>query len=279
MTRTAKSRPARLLLDPNLDPATAGEVLQGLRLVNGTRKTTWPNRFVELDADVVEFLRAGEDVVSDLRVLDVAVSSGISTIELVEVLSRSGFDVDMTATDMLTTAQLVTLAPGVRLLVDGDDNPIQWDLGIRTLRAHPYGNSTDRLRAVLARLWGALKNRRLHRCEVMLTDPRLSRIARVVSEDLIDPDPELDGPYDLVRACNILNDDYFDADVLDRMCTTLIRRVDDGGYLVVVRTLNDGSSYGTIFKRVGPSLDVVKVLTRPCDVHERCLSLAPDLLS
>lgn len=277
MSPASASRPARLLLDPDLDPAIAGEVLQSLRLANGTRKTTWPNRFVELDATMVELLGAGT---ARVRLLDVAVSSGISTIELIDALTSSGLTVEATATDMLITAQIATVVPGVRLLVDGDDNPIQWDFGVRTLRAHPYGNAVDRVRSALDRLWHLARNRRgMRRVEVMLTDPRLAARARVASEDLTDPDPGLDGPYDLVRACNILNDDYFDGEVLDRMCATVIRRVDDGGYLVVVRTLNDGSSYGTIFRRDGARLEVVEVLTRPCDVHDRCLRLAPELLS
>lgn len=270
------TKPARLLLDPDIDLETTSAVLRGLQLPNGTRKTTWPNRFSDLDAHCVQALR---DRGETLEVLDVAVSSGISTLELIRALTATGKSVSATATDLFIQGVLVTIAPGIRLLVDDDDNPIQWESLGRTLRAHPNDGRLDTLRALLDRFWRHTSGGGRHRRQVVpLVDPRLTAEADVQQEDLLNPNPALDGPFDLVRACNILNTEYFTVDELTRMTRVVVHRVaTDGGILVIARTRSDGTNYGTIYRREDDGrLVVIEHIGEPCDVHEMCMDAGVD---
>lgn len=264
------TKPARLLIDSNTDASTTKDILRGLQLPNGTRKTTWPNRFTELNARCIEHLGG---VSSPLRVLDIAVSSGISTIELVDAITSAGIATTVTATDLFTHGDLVKVFPGVNLLVDNDDRPIQWEFLGRTLRAHPNGSRIDHIRRALNEMWTRLPQSRKRRRQVIpLVDSRLEKIATVIREDLFNPDPRLDGPYDLVRACNILNLDYFTTDELTQLTRTLINRLAADGLLVIARTRPDETNYASIYRRMhNGRLEVLEHINSPCDVHEICM--------
>lgn len=233
------------------DPAVNERLLRNLQLPNGTTKTTYRRRLDDVNAALLPLVSGRRP----LRVLDVAVSSGISTVELLDALRAAAIDTDATATDLLVSGRLMRHLPGFHVFVTSEGAPIQFDVGGRGIRnATADSRHTPLLRApaascrLLAGLTGRLRQPR-QVARVDLVVPELRRVARVESEDLTRPRTDLDGPYDVVRAANILNRVYFDDVTLRAMASRLWERVDTDGLFVVVRTLDDGANHGTIWRR------------------------------
>src|SRR5580704_15382827 len=95
-----------------------------VRLRNGTLKTTSYHRLDDLNQLVSAHLPADRP----LRIMDVAVSSGVSTAEWLESLQRGGVHCEMVAGDLSVRAYLLTAGIGLRLLTDRDGFPLQYDI-------------------------------------------------------------------------------------------------------------------------------------------------------
>jgi hypothetical protein len=230
-------------------------------LPNGTWKTTSQRRLDDLNALVLEHLPRGER----LEIMDVAVSSGVSTVEWLEALEQAGCDVEMTAGDAFVNAYLLALFGGrLRWLVDRRGRSLQYEVNGRVLIV-PL-----RKRLVPRYVWAVA----LMRGFTWLLAPRLREAARpgarwgvewhplqlvspslrnrkhlVVFEDDILVDRGYDRRFHVLRAANILNRGYFDEPVLRAMLSNLRERLRDGGLLVVCRTeTRGGINNGTVFK-------------------------------
>src|SRR6185437_7407474 len=106
---------------------------------NKTYKTTYHDRFSEIDQLLVRQVRAGTMRAS--HVLDVGVSSGISTLELFKALSADGSDVNLVATDVLIDADIVGVVPGCHALIDKSGFPLMFDVFGRGVK--PWITATD----------------------------------------------------------------------------------------------------------------------------------------
>jgi len=102
-----------LEVSPLLDEPTATRALMekeffsSIRLSNGVHKTTSPLRLDDANQRLIAvFQKLG---VAPKTFLDVAVSSGISTIEWFESLQQAQLRPSMTATDLTMTAYLVRM--------------------------------------------------------------------------------------------------------------------------------------------------------------------------
>lgn len=253
-----------VLLPDGGDPAARDDLFRNLRLANGTRKTTWAHRFEDLDEALPPLLGAPRPV----RLLDVAVSSGVSTVELIDSLERHGHTVQADATDLTVRGSLWRVLPGLYAFTDDEGHVLQWDLLGIGLRGVGDGAARRVAGTGLAGVHAVSRRARIARAvaDVDLVDPALVHRARVHREDLLDPEEHLRGPYDLVRACNILNRDYFDAPTLGALVSTLAHRVVDDGLLVIARTHADGRNHGTIYRRAAGELVVVTDLDGPADI-------------
>jgi hypothetical protein len=224
----------------------------GLRLPNGTFKTTSDRRLDDLNEHIARHLRPGH-----VRAKDVAVSSGITTVEWYENLTARGFTCEMTATDIQVRARLIQCSGGLTVLTDPSEYVMEVDVCGFAFRPDQAGRrervlygiplriaTRPRLRAALT------KTTR----DVDLVSPRLSRNPniRVGEEDL---DRAIAGEWDVVRAANILNLGYFSEDVLERMVTNLARAVRPSGLLAICRTLRGSGNHGSIFQRTDTGLD------------------------
>src|SRR3954447_2109333 len=92
-----------------------------IKLSNGTFKSTYSGRYKELNRELVQLLARSRAAID--QVLDVGVSSGTTTLELLHDLREAGFSPRITATDFLVEAYIVPLYPSCRALVDGDGFP------------------------------------------------------------------------------------------------------------------------------------------------------------
>jgi hypothetical protein len=260
---------AELYLSPLLSDNSLQEELErrffaSVRLHNGTYKFTYSRRLDDLNSLVNPLLPSGYP----LKIMDVAVSSGVSTLEWAESLSQSGIKHDMTAGDLTATGFLISVGRGLHVLIDKRGYPLQFDVFGRPVPNPPGGRNLLRyflplalIRASLAISFPAISegctvetgirvNSLGIKCRpITLTSPRLKRSANlhVVDDDILN-NRTLARSFDVLRAANILNRDYFADEILLRMLDNLRSRLLPGGILVICTTEDAGDNHGSIFK-------------------------------
>ena len=95
-------------------------------LSNGTHKRTWAGRLNDVDKILIAaFQKLG---VMPKKFMDVAVSSGVSTVMWLDSFRQAGLGPSMTATDLTMTAYLVRVKSWLHVLVDKDGVPLQYDV-------------------------------------------------------------------------------------------------------------------------------------------------------
>src|SRR5215212_2191501 len=104
-----------------------------IKLKNGIRKYTYPGRLDDLN-DLVNRLLPPH---RPLKVMDVAVSSGVNTLEWIDALRRAGVDCHMVAGDLNVNAFLVSVGKRLHVLVDGAGYPLQFDIFGRAVQNPP----------------------------------------------------------------------------------------------------------------------------------------------
>lgn len=237
-----------------------------VRQKNGVFKTTWAHRFDALNPRVNRLLPPERPI----QVMDIAISSGVSTLEWVESLKAAGIDHHMVAGDSSVAAFLVSLGPGLDVLADRDGHPMHFDVFGRGV---PSSADTAALalgvellkRTFAAVFWAQPALGRALRGEVprfegrvgiscrpiTLVSPRLQGSAsiEIVEDDILtNTDRRLERRFHAIRAANILNRDYFDEASLVRSLRNLRSRLRPAGLLIVCRTHAHGMNHGEVFR-------------------------------
>jgi hypothetical protein len=261
---------------------------------NGTFKTTNHRRLGDLNRAVLKHLPAARP----LNIMDVAVSSGVSTGEWARDLDAAGIKHQMTAGDLLVHAWLISINTRLHVLVDKTGYPLQLDIDGRAIRT-PF-NKRDWLRHTAAILltklvlsraapamrsgsFGALRNPPLSRFGVKyrplkLVSHSLRELTHIeVVEDDILNDHGYAATFHVVRAANILNRVYFDDATLRAMLRNLRSRLMPGGLLIVCRTMDeDSANHATMFTlREDGRLAVAARLNSGSEIEELALALEP----
>jgi len=242
-----------------LTPAMEQEFFTSLMTKNGTYKTTFHQRFADTNPRLLRQLRdAGR---SSVKILDIGISSGVSTAELYDDLTAGDLNVTIVATDLVIDALLVQVLPKCHALVEPDGFPLRFDLPFGTMKpwiiAADYRNGFFVLRKSINVAFTHLSRRILSRPDdwritpVKLITPRLlaNKNIAVCNDDIHRYNNSFAGRFDAIRAANILNRGYFPPAVLTDMLAN-IRRYLSGpsGILLVVRTHEDNSNHGTLFR-------------------------------
>jgi hypothetical protein len=229
-----------------------------IELRNGTRKTTRHRRLDDLN-DLVQKLLPPQ---RPLEIMDVAVSSGVSTAEWLIELERAAIPCRMLAGDAVVNAFLVSLGPNLRALCDRTGHLMQLDIKGEAVRMPPprrrdrvrYWPHTLLMRAAI-RLFdlGKLDRPVQHRlgatCRPLtLMSPSLNRLPqlRAVEDDIL-LNRDYSHRFHVLRAANILNLAYFDTATLQRMLRNLRARLLPGGLLIVCRTNDAEVNNASIF--------------------------------
>jgi hypothetical protein len=223
--------------------------------------------------------------------MDVAVSSGISTLEWSQQLTRAGIQHHMVAGDLMVNAFLISRGRHLHALVDGSGSPLQYEVRGRALPARPgrrlaalYYAPLWAIKRTLAAQFERLRAECLRSPEgvagteggvicrrVALVSPRLRLPGdmEVVEDDIVDGDWR-GRRFHVLRAANVLNRSYFDEPTLRRALTNLRARLLPGGLLVVCRTDSAGANHGTVFRlRAGGTLTPVARIGRGSEVEEQ----------
>jgi len=226
--------------------------------------------------------------------MDVAVSSGVSTLEWLESLEHAGIECRMTAGDATADAYLVTMGPGLRVLVDRRGHLLQFEVAGRAICV-PV-RRRDRLQFGIPLLYmrilvmvvvapalkaengtgeGARIGARWR--PLKLVSPMLRRRNHIeIVEDDILVNRSYRECFDVVRAANILNRGYFDESVLIEMLVNLRNRLRKGGLLVVCRTNDRNVNNATILGlREDGSFRPLARLNEGSEVENLALKLPP----
>lgn len=270
-----------------------------LRLSNGVFKRTCNGRLTDVDQTLIaEFQRLG---VAPKTFLDVAVSSGVSTLNWVESLQQAGLRPSMTATDLTMTVYLVRLLSWLHVLVEKEGFPLQYDVfGFVwrprcRIRFYIFGNGFLTIlwhiiyRGVARRfdLINRLKSLNgdpppiydpVIKAQIKLVTYRLrdKKDIELIDDDITGPTPShLRGRFQVVRAANILNRGYFSVHQLGEIVRNLRDRLTGpGAFILMVRTEGTGSNHGTIF-RLGDrgSFEVLARVGRGSEIEDIVLSV------
>ncbi len=227
-----------------------------LKVHNRTSKQTDDGRLAAIDAELSEFIRLSGASVSN--VLDIGVSSGITTVELLDTLRKAGFSPQVTGTDLTLDAAIRSPHSWGRVLVDEGGRPLQFEVLGRPIRAwtrrRDYVTGAILLRwalsLVLARAGdgGAASNSSR---PVRLVSPRLRSFPEITlqRDDILNANPGFVGRFDLIRAANVLNRRYFDEAKLRRIVRNLTNYLaGEGALLLVVRTYRGAGNRGSLFR-------------------------------
>jgi hypothetical protein len=223
------------------DPDAEFRLFTRIRLPSGVLKTTQARRLDDLNELALRVLPADRP----LELMDVATSTGITTVEWSEQLSAAGVDHRILAGDSHLEAEWVSLPLVGDVLADRDGNVLLAEvLG----RAVDPSGTTTRSALVLPLLKAAARRLPSRPVELVSSRVRECPAIEVVQDDIFVTRPELQSRFHAVRAANILNEGYFDDAQLRAAVATLRERLRPGGLLVVCRTHEDGSNHGSFFR-------------------------------
>ncbi len=242
------------------------EFFSRVRLRNGVFKTTASRRFDDLNALVAPLLPGDRP----LDLMDIAVSSGLSTLEWVRQLESLGIAHRMLGGDASLFATLVSVGSQFDAVVDREGYPLHFDIfgsGMRnSLDTMPWSLVTGALRAAFRAVLALrpdvrravsdparapLVARGIACRPLMLVSPRLQTAPslQLIEDDIIaNRPPGLEARFHALRAANILNRGYFSDATLAEILRNLRWRLRAGGLLIVCRTEADRSNHGTIFR-------------------------------
>lgn len=243
-----------------VEAITAGHeanFFSGLKTGNNTFKRTEPGRLRTIDAALVA--RIGEAGGAIRDVLDLGISSGVTTLELRTALQTAGHDVAVTGTDRVLRAELIDLPWGCRALVEPTGHVLQYEVMGRSVR--PWRRRLDYVTGMAAVRWSTnrllassvAERRRAKgfKRAVMLVSPRLSQASAVtlIEDDITVRNQELTGRFQLVRAANLLNLHYFAPAALQQAIGNVLSYLNGpGSWLLVVRTHDAADHHGTLFR-------------------------------
>ncbi len=238
------------------DLAAESAFFSALKMRNGTFKFTQPCRFSELEQVIQPFVR--ERSGSLREVLDIGVSTGVTTIEFADFLRNNGALATVIATDLFIDAHIVHASPQLTVLADSEGWPLQYDY--RGIIVRPWIRRLDYLTLafvprLLARWLLRARARAMiaaGRSEVVqMTTRLLSRDNDIVfvENDIMKRAPAFAGRFDFIRAANVLNLNYFGERQINEAVANIRSYLrGPGALLLVTRTNSARQNAGTLFE-------------------------------
>jgi hypothetical protein len=243
----------------------------------GTKRTA-RGRLAEVDAALLPWLPRG----GVLELHDVAISSGVTSLDWLEAVRASGRGCRLLATDRELTAWRVRCGRHLEVLLDRQGQALQFDLAGRgwPARARGWKGVFPAGARLLLRVALAVDRRWPERADevpLVVSELAARRDVELREEDLWRrPLAGLEGRFDAVRAANLLNPDLFPEPVLRTLVGRLWARVKPGGLCVLVRTIGSGDHAGTIFRRgEGGAVEVLARIGAGSELEALVRSLDP----
>jgi hypothetical protein len=224
-----------------------------LTMSNGTVKMTHRNRLDEVNRKFFEILSREHETVS--QVVDIGVSSGITTAEWIQEFMARKMPISMVATDLVTDVYLLKLNRHLSVLLQRDGTILQYEV----LGHGARGRSKRRdyltglwLARSLLRRWTV---RRLYShpdfaaivagtpysdavTKLSFAAPALAACPRVelMEHDILSDVPVMpDGAADVVRIANLLQAVYFTQPQIAKIVAAIKRMCHPGSIVIVCR--------------------------------------------
>lgn len=246
-----------------------------LVLPNQTLKTTDARRLTDVDRVCNTILKA--EARHPVRILDIAVSSGITTIEWSESLNKNGITHTIDAFDKCVEATIVSFFNSFHVLTDSTGRPLQFEFNGFVLENYLGESFSRQIRRalpivvlrVMFRICRSISIVSSRALPVKLVARRLrsSETVDVFEFDMMNVD-QLPKKYTFVRAANILNLAYFERPVIKRAVQKILSRIESDGYLCIVRTHDDKQNHGTVFQLKDGALKVVDRIGNGSEVED-----------
>jgi SAM-dependent methyltransferase len=237
---------ARVPADPAALAAASDEfsrILQNLRL-RGVWKWTGRHRLRKMDQLLSGF--AGAQGWTQLRMLDIGASDGITTLDAIQHLRQElGIPASATVIDRDTRLLSRRVGAGCTLYFSPAGRPILARWGRLALCLEPMegleGLLCNRPAAALARLFSRRLTPADHQAAraIPTINPAVMHepAIEVRERDLFDPEPAWVGTFDVVRASNVLTLSYYTPEKIREALGIAYRYLRDGGVLVVSRNV------------------------------------------
>ncbi len=238
-----------------------------LRLPNGTKKTTYRHR---LDDVALACNRLLSSTTTPLRLMDVGISSGVTTKEWMDILDGLDRPYCIDAIDLCLYGMIESLGEGFHILRDSSGQALQYEIWGWALANHYGQRIRSRVKRFLpvslARIafaigclgWGN-REQRSEKVSFVTRGLETSDRLRLHEADIFQIG-NLGRTFHMIRAANILNRAYFSNLQLESVVKQLLLCMDIGSYLVVVRTREDmPKNDGTIFiKKAAGNLGIAE---------------------
>ena len=269
-----------------LTPQEEDRFFTDLKTANNTFKRTASDRLGAFDDDCIRRFKACR---TQLRqVLDIGISSGCTTLDLARRLRAAGQSPEITGTDLSFEGYLITIWPGMQVLVDGTGHVLQYDLFGLAVRA--WTRRADYVTGLVAvryflhrisrsRIQASLRAGQPASRSVRLLSPRLAdeQGIKLLENDIFTPTDDFVGRFDFIRAANILNIGYFDEAALRAALENVVSYLSGpDAWLLVART-KGGKSAATLFRvsRDGRRLSVLKRYGGGSEIERLVLATKP----
>lgn len=223
----------------HFSPAAECEFYRGIQTSNGTRKMTEPRRVAPMDD--LFFTTLARLGTVPRTVMDIGVSSGITTAEWLRGFRNRGIDVTMVATDLVMSVYIYDLGKHLKALTERNGHLLQLEVfgtGIRTYtRWRDYFLAGFLWRKSLCAFARSRLSRSMRKGPYYLVSPLLrnDRSVRLIDDDILAQNSsEWVASADVIRVANVIQRIYFTEDEIKRAVENLRERCRGEGSLVVV---------------------------------------------
>jgi len=296
----------QLLRDPIVsanDSQLFNDLMHLIRLSNGINRTTFRNRFADLDKSVSTVLANRFNASTPLDVHDWAASDCITSVEWAETLLTAFPNASLTASDVALYLLEVLCPDGEVFIAERGGEPLQYILGSFVVRLHPPEPKLLALNYLLGksglRKFAQIRERIRPAAEhlddgetsVELPPYRVNKISlihpkavslqkdnprfRVQRHSIFDSLPK---PVDVVRSMNIFNPAHFTEKQLMQGVKAVAESLKPGGIWIVGRTGSPGEvkSAVSILENTPSGFRLLQHFGNASDIEEIALrSLVP----
>lgn len=250
-----------------------------LRTSNGTFRTTYRNRFRDVDKVALRLIQGSFDASTRLRVQDRAVSNGLTSAEWARGLGEHYPTLEFEASDLLIELREWTLPNGDIYIGEPDGKPLQY---IR----RPFVVSQDYKESWRNPLLRWVANRARHRfnrlssggyrtAPISCIHPEARELEksgrfRFEARSIFDRTPKA---CEVLRTMNILNRSYFSSERLAEAARGIFDSLVPGGIWIAGRTLEeDFSNHVTFFRRLDDRWEVLERIGNGLEIEEIALA-------
>lgn len=252
-----------------------------LRTSNGTFRTTYRNRFRDVDAASLRWIGQFFSAAPVIRVEDRAVSSGLTSVEWAQTLFAHFPVVEFEASDLLIELEELSSAGGETWIVEANGTPLQYIKPPFVVSLH----HRESWRNPILR-WVAARARRRF-AQLSRADCRISRIRCIHPEaqalakmnrnfhfEVRSVFDRSDVPCHVLRTMNILNLSYFSKEQLTAAAAVVFNSVAPGGIWIVGRTLeSDLTNHVTFFQRCADRWQILDRIGNGSEIEDVALAI------